>query len=262
MNVSGYGLADLIIQSTSVSSCPRDALFSTFSYPIHGLYTNNASAPLHSRAGLRKVYKFGLYSHCAYVSSTAALCADDTIAYQFQPCTVITSDMLSNYSDYTNTILRNATFANSSLLARSSRAAYYLLLLGTILTIISLVTSVRFCPLIFGLDSLAFVPTSTPIRFICKHTGMLFLSASAMPVLAIISGFAGSAIWTAIINKAKDVNSWTVQPAQHPLGIEVSAGTGFYCAWVAFALLAAANAIDPTIECASFLNLILTTPEP
>ena len=55
---------------------------------------------------------------------------------------MITNDMLSNYSDYTDTILRNAAFANSSLLARSSRAAYYLLLHGTILSIISLVMSV------------------------------------------------------------------------------------------------------------------------
>ena len=130
------------MRSTSVSPRRRDALYSFFSYPILGLYTDNASAPLHARAGLRKVYKFGLYSHCAYVNGSAALCTDNTIAYPFQPLTVITNDMLLNYSDYTNAILRNAAFGNSSSLARSSRAAYSFFLLGTVLSIVSFLMSV------------------------------------------------------------------------------------------------------------------------
>ena len=122
---------------------PRNALYSAFSDPILGLYTNNASAPLNARAGLRQLYKFGLYSHCAYVNKTAGLCSNITAAYQFQPYTVLTGDMLSNYSGYTDAIIHNATFANSSSLGESSRSAYYLLLLGSILATISLVTFVR-----------------------------------------------------------------------------------------------------------------------
>ena len=121
---------------------PRDALFSAFSDPILGLYTNNASAPLNVRAGLRQLYKFGLYSHCAYVNKTAGLCSNTTAAYQFQPYMVITNDMLSNYSGYTDAIIHNATFADSSSLGRSSRSAYYLLLLGSILATVSLATLV------------------------------------------------------------------------------------------------------------------------
>jgi len=120
----------------------RDALFSAFSDPILGLYTNNASAPLNVRAGLRQLYKFGLYSHCAYVNATAGLCSNTTAAYQFQPYMVITNDMLSNYSGYTDAIIHNATFADSTSLGRSSRSAYYLLLLGSILATISLATLV------------------------------------------------------------------------------------------------------------------------
>jgi hypothetical protein len=56
---------------------------------------------------------------------------------------VITSDMLSNYSGYTDAIIRNATFASSSSLGASSRSAYYLLLLGSILATVSLITFVR-----------------------------------------------------------------------------------------------------------------------
>jgi len=121
---------------------PRNALFAAFSDPILGLYTDNASAPLNVRAGLRQLYKFGLYSHCAYFNATAGLCTNTTAAYEFQPYTVITNDMLSNYSGYTDAIIHNATFAASPSLGRSSRSAYYLLLLGSILATISLATFV------------------------------------------------------------------------------------------------------------------------
>jgi len=238
----------------------RDALASAFSYPIFGLYTDNVSAPLHARAGLRQIYKFGIHSHCAFVNETNGSCISTTLAYRFQPCMVITDDMLSNYSDYTNTILRDSAFANSSSLGRSSRAANYLLFLGAILSFVSLFTSVLFRPPTIGLGSLPFVPPSGPIRFIRGHTWALIVSASAA-VLATISVFAGSAIWVAIIKKTKDVNSWTIQSAQLPLGIRVSAGSGIYFAWVAFGALVA-SAIGPTIEFVSFFRLILTAPEP
>ena len=168
--------------------------------------------------------------------------------------------MFSNYSDYTNTILRNASFADSSSLGRSSRAANYLLSLGTVLSITSLVMSVRFRPPIFGLSSLLFVPPSGPIWSLTGHTWALLVFSSTS-VLAPISIFVGSAIWTAIIKKANDVNSWKVQPDQLPLGIEVSSGSGLVCAWIAFAFLVT-SAIIPTIRSASFFCLILTTPEP
>ena len=91
---------------------------------------------------MRQIYKFGLYSHCAYVNKTAGLCTGVHTAYKFQPCTAITNDMLSNYSDYTDSLVHDATFADSSSLGRSSRAAYYLLLFGLILSTISILTSV------------------------------------------------------------------------------------------------------------------------
>ena len=102
--------------------------------------------------------------------------------------------------------------------------------------------------------------TSGPIRFIRGQTWALLISPPAA-ILATVLVFVGSAIWTAIIKKAKDVNSWTIQPAQLPLGIGVSAGGALYSAWVAFGFLVA-SAIPPTIESASFFRLILTTPEP
>lgn len=215
------------------NSAPRDALHAAFSDPILGLYTNNASAPLNVRAGLRQLYKFGLYSHCAYVNETAGLCTNTTAAYPFQPYTVITGDMLSNYSGYTDAIVHNATFAGSSSLGKSSRSAYYLLLLGSILATISLVTFVPSCQRIFCLGSPAFVLFSGVI----KHTWTFFISTSSA-IVASIFVLAASALWTTAIKRAEDINTWTVRPVQVPLGIEVSTGIGLYLSWAAFACLA------------------------
>ena len=162
--------------------------------------------------------------------------------------------MLSNYSDYTNTILRDTAFANSLSLARSSRAANCLLSLGTILSLTSLIMSVWFHLPIFGFGSLAFVPSSGLIRVIYGYSWARFAYASA-GVLAPISVFVGSTIWQAIIKKAKDVNSQTVQPAHIPLGIKVTTGAGLTYAWIAFGFLVA-GAIIPGIESVSFFRLI------
>lgn len=69
-----------------------------------------------------------------------------------------------------------------------------------------------------------------------KHTWAFFLSTSAA-VTASIFVLAGSALWTVLINRAGDVNSWIVQPAKVPLGIEVTNGIGLYLSWAAFACL-------------------------
>jgi len=212
VNVSGYG----------------NALYAAFSDPILGLYTNNASAPLNVRAGLRQVYKFGLYSHCAYVNETAGLCTSKSPSYEFQPYTVITNDMLSNYSGYTNAIIHNSTFANSASLGASSRAAYGLLLLAAILAVISFVTGMF------------------------KRAWAFFLSTFSA-IAASIFVLAGSALWTAAIKRAEQVNLWTidVQSVQVPLGIEVSAGVGLYLAWAAFACLVT-SVIPYMISCCTF----------
>jgi len=118
--------------------------------------------------------------------------------------------------------------------------------------------SVWFRPPIFGLGSLAFVPPSGPIHF-ARGYGLVVSAPAA--ALATILVFTGSTIWVTIIKKAKDVNSWTVQPVQLPLGIRVSSGSGLVSAWVAFAFLVA-SAVPVTIKSASFFHLILTAPEP
>ena len=132
----------------------RIALSFALPDPILGLYTDNASAPLNAQAGLRRVYKFGLYSHCAYVDETAGLCTKANGLYIFQPYKAITSDMPSNYSDHTNAIIHNTTFANSILLGGSSHLARRFLLSGATVALMALIRSVRLQSPFFGPDSL------------------------------------------------------------------------------------------------------------
>ena len=172
---------------------------------------------------------------------------------------MIAKDVPSNYSNYTDTILHNPTFVNSSesSLARSSRAACSLLLLGSFLLFTLLVMYVWFRPLIFGgLASLTFVLLSGPIVAMCGHSTSGFLICAVAAVLGPISFLAGTVTWAAAIKKAKDVN-----PSQLPLRIEVSAASGLHYAKVVSGLLMACST-PFTIGSASFFHPIPTTPSP
>ena len=79
-------------------------------------------------------------------------------------------------------------------------------------------------------------------------------------VMASISILAWLVIWTVLIKRAGDVNSWTVPPAQSPLGIRVSTGGGLPVGWVVFCLLVM-GVISHTIKSASLFRLIVTIPE-
>lgn len=111
---------------------------------MYNLYTNNASAPLQQQAGLRQLYKFGLYSHCAYVNDTAGRCGNETVGEQFKPYNVLISDMPSNWSIFSQSFIPDTTtFQNSGFLGHNSKAAYWMLLLGTLCTAAAFITYVQ-----------------------------------------------------------------------------------------------------------------------
>jgi len=116
----------------------RQALEALILNPVEGLYTNNASAPLQAAAGVRKNYDFGLYSYCAYVDANAGTCSDTAEGQRFMPYDIITSDMSSNYSILSSPFIPNNSFRDSKYLGDSSKAAYWLILLGTISGAVSL----------------------------------------------------------------------------------------------------------------------------
>lgn len=194
LNVSGYG----------------DSLHQAFSDPIQGLYASNASLPLGQRNGLRQEYRFGLYSYCAYTNGSGS-CSGHSAASRFQPYNATTSDMLLNYSQFSDYIFVGTTFKDSSYLGFNSHAAYYFLLLGTILASLSLLVGVL------------------------RKTYLFFASAS-LAILSAMFILIGAAIWTSLVKKTESIN--TMQIAQGVTsGMSISYGSGIYISWAAFACL-------------------------
>ena len=92
---------------------------------------------------MRRLYSFGWYSYCAYVDDEAkeGTCSNHTAGMRFRPFDVITADMPENYSIFTsNFIDGDNTFRDSKYLGDNSRAAYWLLLIGTIAAVLALIT--------------------------------------------------------------------------------------------------------------------------
>jgi len=213
MNVSGYG----------------NALQTALLVPIAGLYTSNASTPLESGAGLRQIYKFGLYSHCGYIDDKNGVCTNHTTGEQFRPYDAITSDMAFNYSLLTaNFIPDNTTFTDSKFLGQSSKAAYWMLLLGTICATIALVTG-------FAKNNFTFF-----ISTIFSIAGSLLL-------------LIGASIWTVLIKKSESVNSLLALSVTNivPIGITMSTGPGLLMVWAAFACLVV-SIVPYMLSCCTF----------
>ncbi|KAJ7071465.1 actin cortical patch SUR7/pH-response regulator pali [Mycena amicta] len=204
-----------------------DGLHAAFIDDIDHLFTNNSSAPLQASAGLRQLYEFGLYSHCAYVNSSAGICTNTSIQQEFRPYDALTSDMLANYTDFTNFIFSGTTFADSDSLGHSSRAAYWMLLLGTICAAVALLTGVA------------------------KYSFTFFIS-TAFSILGSIFILIGASIWTTLIKRAETVNSIMISAATPvSVGIEVTAGSGLFLMWAAFASLFV-SVVPYMISCCTF----------
>jgi hypothetical protein len=117
----------------------RSVLSAFILNPVEGLYTNNGSAPLKAQAGLRERYAFGLYSYCAYVdTSKPGVCSNHTTGQRFTPYDVMAADMLQNYSLLSASFIPGNSFRDSKYLGDSSKAAYAMILLGTIATVVAI----------------------------------------------------------------------------------------------------------------------------
>jgi hypothetical protein len=125
--------------SSSSHNAHSQALQVAIGDPVEGLYNTTPSAPVGEQAGLRQLYQFGLYSHCAYVDDKQGACSNSSVAKQWEPYNAVLSDMFQNYSDLTLGFVPNdQTFTNSHYLAEFSRAAYYMLLMGSICAAIAI----------------------------------------------------------------------------------------------------------------------------
>ncbi|KAJ8596808.1 hypothetical protein M405DRAFT_757022 [Rhizopogon salebrosus TDB-379] len=216
-----HGIAMAKVNTTGFGQ----ALYDSINDPIQGLYTNNYTSPLGEGNGLRQLYEFGLYSFCAYVNSSAGTCTNHTIADRFEPYTAITSDMLVNYTQYSDAMFTGTTFMNSGYLGSNAHVAYYFILLGTIFATVALFTGVT-------------------------RKALLFFVSTAMSIMAALFILIGAAIWTAIIKKCEGANTLYISPGVLS-GIVVSYGSGIYLTWAAFACLAA-SIVPYMVSCCTF----------
>jgi len=181
--------------------------------PVPGLYNTNASAPLEQHQGLRQLYSWGLYSHCAYENTSLGTCSNGTFANKFSPLESILADVPGNYTVQTRFLItfQNSTFSNSPFLETASTASYYLIFIGSLCTVLAMISG---------------IPKSSAT----------FVAASVLALLGTIMLFVAATIWTAIVKQIQSLNNPSVQPGV-PLGIEVSFGAGLWLLWAAFAAL-------------------------
>jgi hypothetical protein len=202
LNVSGYGTA------LSAEFYPD---------PIVGLYTNDSSAPLGKQAGLRQLYEFGFYAHCAYIDDKHGICSNRSAAAKFRPYEAVVSDMTSQYSGYTDIFIPASTgFRADNSLGTTTQAAYWLILLGTFCAALALITGVL------------------------KHT-VTFLASTILAIMSSLMLLIGAAIWTSALKRAESINSFELTLLSNntsiPLGFTVSPGPGLYLVWASFAAL-------------------------
>ncbi|KAI0001893.1 hypothetical protein BJV77DRAFT_22227 [Russula vinacea] len=108
----------------------------------HRLIRTNASAPLGNEAGIRQVYKFGLYSYCGYLNDSAGTCTNSTIGNKYLPSNALLADMSLNYSALTVFIINGTSSFENQSLGSHTRSASYLILIGTICAFLALVIGV------------------------------------------------------------------------------------------------------------------------
>ncbi|KIJ24027.1 hypothetical protein M422DRAFT_237542 [Sphaerobolus stellatus SS14] len=192
----------------------RIGLASATGDPTPGLYGTNASAPLQQQNGLRDIYVWGLYSHCAYLNGSQGTCGNVTFANQLTPFDSMLADIPGNYTVTTRFLISkpNTTFTNTSFLQTASKAAFYLIFIGTICTFLAMLSG---------------IPKST----------ITFLTASVFAAIGALLLLVGAAIWTALIHEISAINHLNVDSGA-PLGIEVTFGNGLWLLWAAFAVLA------------------------
>ncbi|KXN81118.1 hypothetical protein AN958_06072 [Leucoagaricus sp. SymC.cos] len=213
VNVSAYGNA--------VHAAIIDTVFN--------LYTDNASAPVQEAAGLRQVYKFGLYSHCAYVNDTAGRCGNETVGEQYKPFEAITADMPANWSIFSQSFIPESyTFRSSSFLGHNSKAAYWMLLLGMLCGAAAFITGVA------------------------KHN-MTFLVSTLFAIAGSLLLLIGASIWTVIIQRSSGINDAQLNTGSQsvPFGVVVSVGPGLFLTWAAFACLVV-SIVPYMISCCTY----------
>ncbi|KAJ1310262.1 hypothetical protein OPQ81_007004 [Rhizoctonia solani] len=180
--------------------------------PTPGLFTNDSRTPLGRRQGLRNIYSWGFYKYCAYIERPDGQCVNQTFGFPFRPYDTVIGDTPDFYQTQTQFVLpHDSAFVDSVYLADYTRAGFWLVFLGTLSA---------------GIAFLSGLYKST----------MTFMISTVFSMFGAGCLLIGASILTAVLNKAKSINNYTVVDGT-PLGIIVSTGSALSLVWAAFVLL-------------------------
>ncbi|KAG2023129.1 hypothetical protein CC2G_000820 [Coprinopsis cinerea AmutBmut pab1-1] len=192
------------------------------------IYATNASTPLDQGLGLYLDYYWGLYAHCGYLNGTEGQCSNHTLGHRYEPSTTILNDLSPALSILSRSLIPDdSSFTDAKYTGNSTKAAYWMILLGTVCA------------------GLAFI-TGIPKHNYTFCVSTLFAVAGSILLLI------GASIWTVVIKRTEAVNDLIVNaPTVIPVGIKVSAGKGLTLLWVSFAALTA-SVIPYMISCCTW----------
>jgi len=200
--------------------------------PINGLYATNASLPLRAGAGIRQVYKFGLYSYCGYLNKTAGTCTNTTMANKYLPFNALIADMSLNYSALTIFIINGTSSFESQAIGSHTHAASSLILIGTICAFLAFVMCVN----ILSQHLLGSIADNYSLSGVFKHT-LAFLASACLAILATVFILTAASLWTSAIHTSESVNNLILNTTSIPLGIKVSGDSGLSLLWAAVGCL-------------------------
>jgi len=197
VNVSGFGLA--------LSTATGD--------PTPNFYNNTPYSPLSQGLGLRQVYRWGFYGYCGYVNpnSGQGVCTakgNGSFAFPFAPMDAILAEIPSQYRTTCQFLVPPSKFRDSGYEAATSRAGFYFIFIGSVMTGLTLVAG------------------------LIRHDAT-FTIAFVSSVIASLMLLIGASILAALIQQTESINSYEVYNVS--LGIKVSFGCALWLIWAAFA---------------------------
>ncbi|EST09976.1 Actin cortical patch SUR7/pH-response regulator PalI [Kalmanozyma brasiliensis GHG001] len=179
------------------------------------IFAQDQSSPVGQGNGIKDDYQWGLYNYCAgEVNGDSRSCSQRNFGFEFLPADAVLSDTPQGDRQTLQNFLPESTFRDSGYLGRFSKAAMYLIFIGSCLALIAWVA---------GLLSHRFA----------------FLGAAFIALLSALALGVGAALLTAIYVKTKA----SIDNAN--FGITIHYGNALWITWAA--VLAVALSIVPYI---------------
>lgn len=172
------------------------------------LYTSGSRSG--NNQGLRQIYSWGLWSYCGatgLATTNDDYCSETHWGNGFQPESALLLDTPTTLTTNVQSAIPAVTFNSNKYLNRTTKAAFYLYLIGAISAGVSLILG------------------------FCAHR-FAYLFSALMAIVAFITLATASTIWTVIISRVKTgINNQTVSGT--PLGLYIHYGNGLWLAWAA-----------------------------